>query len=423
VAITGNMDIPGGNILVQYAYGQGLAYNYGYNTLPEEMQNKRIGNDLPLKQTGFGASALSDRVLESIESGKPYPIKMLWIQSTNPIANMAGEAPRVYDAMKSVDFNVVVDLYMTPTAVAFADLVLPCAMSSERWGNRNWYTPLRSISKVAQYEECKSDEDIIIDLGKRLNPELFPWKDNKDWYDWIMLNEATASGLTFDELQSKVYSFPEFEYRKYDKGLLRMDGEPGFNTYTGKLELKIELFESWGLDPLPWYQEPSESPYSTPELFKQYPLVLTTGARSYEFFHSEHRNLTLNREFHPDPLLDINADTAAQLGIREGDWVWVENRRGRFKQRAKLDSTLNPKVVRAEHGWWFPEQEAAEPSLYGVFDSNCNNLTTMCEIGPTGYGAPYKCQICKVYKVTEENSKVMPTEQVTRLGGFGYVRK
>lgn len=423
VAITGNMDVPGGNILVQYAYGQGLAYNYGYETLPPELQEKRLGNEYPLRQTGFGANAHEDAVLEAIESGKPYPIKMLWLQSTNPIANMAGEAPRVYQAMKSVDFNVVVDLYMTPTAVACADLVLPCAMSSERWGNRNWYTPLRTITKVAEYEEAKSDEDIILELGKRLNPELFPWTDNKDWYDWIMLNEATECGLTFDELQEKVYSFPKFEYRKYEKGLLRPDGEPGFNTYTGKLELKIELYEQWGLDPLPWYAEPPESPYSTPELFEEYPFVMTCGNRSYEFFHSEHRQLKLNREFHPDPIMDINTEAAARLGIREGDWVWIENRRGRFQQRARLDSYLDPRVIRAEHGWWFPEKEAAEPSLFGVFDSNCNNLTTMCINGPTGYGAPYKCQIAKVYKVTEENSKIMPTEQVTRLGGFGYVKK
>jgi anaerobic selenocysteine-containing dehydrogenase len=421
--ITGNLDKPGGQSIVQYAYGQGLAYDYGYDILPPEIQDKRLGNHLPLKQFGFGASAHSDTILDVIEKGGvPYPIKMMWIQSTNPIANMGAEAPRIYKAMKTMDFTVVVDMFMTPTAVAFADLVLPCGMSSERWSQRNWWLPTASIRKVADFEEAKSDEQIILELGKRLNPDLFPWKDDKEWIDWIISDQTSQMGKTFDELCDQVCSYPEFEYYKYEKGLLRTDGLPGFNTPTGKVELKLTLFEEWGLDPLPWYKEPPESPYSTPELYKKYPLVLTSGHRSWEFFHSEHRQLKMNREFHPDPLLKMNPETAARFGVQEGDWVWVENYRGRFKQKVRY-AILDPRVVQAEHGWWFPEKEGAEPVLFGVFDSNSNNLTTMCQNGPTGYGAPYKNQLCRVYKVTEENSKIMPSEQVTRLGGFNYVHK
>ena len=421
--ITGNLDKPGGQSIVQYAYDQGLAYDYGLDLLSEEMKAKRIGSHLPLKQYGYGATAHSDTLLKCMESGgKPYPIKMLWMQSTNPLANMGAEAPRLYKAMRTTDFNVVVDLFMTPSAVACADLVLPCAMSSERWSQRNWWMPTASIRKVATYEESKSDEQIILELGKRLNPDLFPWKDDKEWIDWIISDQTSKMGLSFDELCEQVFSYPEFEYFKYEKGLLRPDGEPGFNTQSGKVELKIGLFEEWGLDSLPYFEEPPESPYSTPDLFKKYPLVLTTGHRSWEFFHSEHRQLKLNREFHPDPLIKICRETAEKYGVKEGDWIWVENYRGRFKQRVKYEF-LHPQVINAEHGWWFPEQKAAEPSLFGVFDSNSNNLTTMCENGPTGYGAPYKNQLCKIYKVTEENSKIMPSEQVTRLGGFNYVSK
>jgi hypothetical protein len=75
-------------------------------------------------------------------------------------------------------------------------------------------------------------------------------------------------------------------------------------------------------------------------------------------------------------------------------------------------------VVRAEHGWWFPEREAAEPTLFGVFDSNINNLTPQGENGPTGYGAPYKNQLCKVYKCTPENSAEAPDYMVTRKEGY-----
>jgi anaerobic selenocysteine-containing dehydrogenase len=422
--ITGNVDIPGGNILVYGANNINLTYNLGlYEWIPEELIQKRFGlQESPLKKYGMGASAHGDTILKAIESGKPYPVKMLWMQSTNPIANMGAEAHRVYKAITSVDFCVVADLFMTPTAVACADLVLPVAMSFERDSIRNWYFPLSSCSKVADpYEECKSDEEITMTVVKRLHPEAFPWNSVEEWLDYLMMENGNCE-FPFKELADKVFVYPKFEYRKHEKGLNREDRQPGFNTVSGKLELRLSLFDAWGLDPLPYYQEPPDSPFSTPELFKEYPLILTTGQRSFEFFHSEHRQLPTMREFHPYPKTEINPETAAELGIKEGDWVWIENMRGKCKQIAKFNITLHPKVVRSEHGWWFPEKQGAEPVLFGVFDSNINNLTPQCQNDQCGYGAPYKSQICKIYKVTPENDKKTPTEIVTQEGGFGYVK-
>ncbi len=75
-------------------------------------------------------------------------------------------------------------------------------------------------------------------------------------------------------------------------------------------------------------------------------------------------------------------------------------------------------MVRADHGWWYPELEPAEPTLYGVFDSNINNLVPQCDNGVTGYGAPYKNQLCKVYKCTPENSEEIPSIRVSQGDGF-----
>ncbi|SDF17450.1 molybdopterin-dependent oxidoreductase [Sporomusa acidovorans] len=423
-ALTGNIDVPGGDIMVHNAYHLDRHYNCGIEHLAPGMEEKRLGFDRsPMHQNHMDASAHGDSVLEAMESGKPYPVKMLWLQSTNPISCMASEAPRVYDAMKKMDFNVVVDVFMTPTAVAAADLVLPCSMSCERNGVRSWWTPIRAISKITQYEECKTDIEIILGVGKRLNPKAFPWETEEDMINWYMQTDGKCD-FSFADLKNKVYDFDPYcyTYKKYEKGLLREDGQPGFETTTGKFEFKISLFEMWDLDALPWYKEPPESPVSTPEAFKEYPLVLTTGHRSWEFFHSEHRQLPTMREFHPNPLVDIHPETAAQLGVKEGDWVWIENMRGRCKQIVKYNETLHPKVVRAEHAWWFPEKDPAEPSLFGVFDSNINNLTQQCINGPTGYGSPYKNTICKIYKVTKDNEQVLPTKIITEQGGFGYVR-
>lgn len=430
-AITGNTDVPGGNIIARFAYNVDHTYNTGLNLLDPEIQKKRFGFDAsPLKRYGFASTAHGDSVLKAIESGKPYPVKMLWFQSTNPIANMASEAPRVYDAIKKVDFVVVVDPVMTPTAVAAADIVLPAAMSGERNSSRAWFYPFRCLTKVSQYEEVKSDEQIVIEVGKRLKPENFPWQDDKGFLEWTWKNEEAQKwqwgehfdDVSFDEFSEAVYSFPKFEYKKYEKGLLRADGEPGFNTPSGKIELAIGLFDYLEMDALPEYVEPPESPYSTPELYKEYPFVLTTGQRSYEFFHSEHHNLPTMREFHPDPTFEIHPDAAKNLGLKEGDWCWLENQRGRCRMKLTYNVSLDPRVLRAEHGWTFPEKNGAEPVLFGVFDSNINNLTTQCVNGPTGYGAPYKGLLCKVYQCTEENSQILPTYQVTRLGGFGYVK-
>ena len=146
--------------------------------------------------------------------------------------------------------------------------------------------------------------------------------------------------------------------------------------------------------------------------------MLTTGQRSWVYFHSENRQLPTMREIHPDPRVTINSKIAAEMGLVEGDWVWIENQRGRCRQRVQTSDFLNERVVRAEHGWWFPEEKETE--LFRTFDSNINNLTTQGVVGKTGYGAPYKCLLCKIYKCTPENSVELPTDQVIEMGGAGY---
>jgi len=456
-ALCGHLDVPGGMAISRFAYGLEAVYLFGIWNLDEGMIEKQLGRIAPaaskVHAAGGAQEYQADTMLKAIETDIPYPIKMLWIQTTNPIANMASDAPRVYNAMKKVPFNVVVDLFMTPTAVACADIVLPAAMSCERNSFRTWWWPLRAITKCVDYPgECKSDEQIILELGKRLNPEAFPWNSDIEWLSWIMNRGQMSSQMTqkhgestsmdqasimlkrseakwpkgtdidFEELKKRVISWPDdWAYRKYEKGLLREDKQPGFNTPTGRFEFSSVLLEMWGLDPLPYWEAPPEGPESTPELMKEYPLILTSGQRSLEFFHSEHRQVATMREFHPQPLADINTKTAAIYGIEEGDWIWIENMRGKCKQKAHLDPSLPEWLVRAEHGWWFPEKEAAEPVLFGVFDSNPNNLTPQGVYGPTGMGAPYKSQICKIYK-DDGSEKVTPTEIVTRMGGFGNVK-
>ena len=180
--------------------------------------------------------------------------------------------------------------------------------------------------------------------------------------------------------------------------MLRPDKENGFNTPTGKVELYSTTFEKWGLDPLPYFEEPPESPVSTPEIARDYPFVLTTGAKTNAFFHSEHRQIPSLRRLNPDPLVEIHPETAKKLGIRDGDWVYIENTHGRCQQKAKLTTGIHPMVVHAQHGWWFPEKSGPEPSLFGAWESNINLLLPSGWTGKAGLGYPFKSQMCRVYK-------------------------
>jgi anaerobic selenocysteine-containing dehydrogenase len=135
-------------------------------------------------------------------------------------------------------------------------------------------------------------------------------------------------------------------------------------------------------------------------LAKEYPLILITGGRSREYYHSEWRQIESIRKLHPHPLLQIHPETAQKLGISEGDWVWIETLRGRVRNKATLFDGIKPDVVHAEHGWWLPELPGEEPWLRGVWEVNvnvcldddpdvCNQLTG---------GFPLRTALCKIYK-------------------------
>lgn len=76
---------------------------------------------------------------------------------------------------------------------------------------------------------------------------------------------------------------------------------------------------------------------------------------------------------HPEPIVNIHPEIADELGIKEGDWVYIETKRGRIRQKAYLTTGIDPKVIGVDYAWWFPEQGAS--GLYGWAESNINMLT------------------------------------------------
>ncbi|NTU90048.1 MAG: dehydrogenase, partial [Actinobacteria bacterium] len=137
---------------------------------------------------------------------------------------------------------------------------------------------------------------------------------------------------------------------------------------------------------------------STPELMEEYPLILTTGARNWSYFHSEGRQVPRLRALRPDPIVEINPVTAERYGIENGDWTWIENELGKIRMVANVTIVVPPSLVNVDHAWWFPE---ADPeNLYDTFISNANQLVPT-DFGSTGFGANCKSLICKIYKVQE----------------------
>lgn len=178
---------------------------------------------------------------------------------------------------------------------------------------------------------------------------------------------------------------------------MRKDGKPGFETETGKVELCSKMYESWGLDPLPYYDEPPQSPVRTPELFKKYPLIMITGARSTLFFHSEHRNIPWLRGKSPEPYVEVHPETAKKYGVYDGEWVFLENDLGRVQRKVRTTLRVHPQMIHTLHSWWKPEMNGKEPDLFGVWDYQINQLIPGPQYSDSGFGGgQYKTTLVKI---------------------------
>ena len=318
MALTANIDVPGGQILGNANSGQNET-GFGFEeALGKDLISKMIG----LKEYPAYANTIldahADLTLKAMETGDPYPIKMGFYAGNNLMSCTSMEPKRWHDAMvNTLEFCFTLECFMTPSAQATCDVFLPLATAAEEDGVEFAHygaTPVGTgfMNKAITVGECKTDMETCMLVGKRLNPQL--WENYHDVYDFID-DLRLHNNHRFKDVCKEVYVQKDVEYYKYETGHLRKDGMPGFNTPTGRVELWSTMFSQFGDDPLPYYQEPDFSPVSTPELAKEYPFVLTTGAREYAFFHSENRQVPYCRELCPDPLVEINPKTAARLGI------------------------------------------------------------------------------------------------------------
>ncbi|MFC1965323.1 molybdopterin-dependent oxidoreductase, partial [Chloroflexota bacterium] len=360
-AITGNLDVPGGEL--QWGHLPGLQYAGSPLELREKMpmEKWRTNVSAELKLLPIFNFAIPESVVAAILEEGPYPIRVAYIMGSNPLITWTN-GWKTYRAFKKLDFLAVADMFMTPTA-ELADIVLPVASYLEFDTIKRYLRlPMAMVQqKVAEIGECWSDINIINELAKKMGLREYFWEDEQQFLDDIL----KPLGLTFEEFRKLgIVSGSKQRYRLYEVD--------GFGTPSGKVELYSSRLKEWGMDPLPAYYEPAETPYSDPELVKEYPLILTNGKPAL-FQHFEGRQIPSLRGKHPEPVVNIHPETAKKLEIDEGDWVYIETKRGRIKQKTALMDNLDPRVVFVDFGWWFPERGPSE--LYGWAESNINILT------------------------------------------------
>jgi anaerobic selenocysteine-containing dehydrogenase len=281
--------------------------------------------------------------------------------------------------------------YVLPAASKFE---VPCLSTTEDFAPF-FRTGEKAIEPLG---ERKDDYHFFRGLATRLGfGEYFPWETKEELHNYRL----EPLGIDFKQAKDK-YAVTSDEPWTYETINPRTGKPTGFATPSGKFELYSNVLKELGYDPLPFYEEPVESPISTPDVAKEYPLILITGGRFLPQFQSEHRQFGMGmREQHPDPLVAIHPDTARKYGIAEGDWVYIETLRGVIKQKADITDKIHPEVVNCEHCWWFPEQPGQEPWLHGMWQSNCNVLTMddpdTCD--PLTGGWTMRALLCKIYKV------------------------
>jgi len=375
-AVTGNIEKPGSWVTVPFPR---------LGSLSIKVEEEPIGiTKHPLFYHLWGRTSPYGQAMylaDTILTEKPYPIKALIVTGGNPALTLP-DSKKIEEALEDLEFLVVIDLFMTETA-KMADIVLPACSFMERMGVGYVYAvtsgmPYLLLRKrvIEPLGECWPDWKFWCQLGRRMGyGDFFPWQTGEEVVEhWLKPIGLTIKQLT--EQNPEGVFFATKKYNLLEKGKFRTPSE--------KIELYSETLAEHGYDPLPVHIEPSQSPVGSPELAKEYPLILTTGSRLLEYTHSQMRNVAGLQQSAPEPIAEIHPDTAQKYGIADGDTITVATRKGEIRIKVRTTEDLAPQVVSIPHGW---------------AQANANILTQLEPGDPvTGY-PELKALLCKIKKI------------------------
>lgn len=346
LAITGNFDRTGGQILTPHSF---MHVPCGFESKEHDYEKRPADANEAVGAARFPLWNYLEKEMQSMDisrqilEGTPYPLRAVFALGMN--ARMFPDSGKMFRALEDLDFFVDVDLFMTDTA-KWADIVLPACSSFERGefkpypGGTAWYTS----PVIEPLGESKSDVQIITELARFMD---LPDEELKKGYDhFIQKYILDDLHVTIEELKKAdlpvriTEGVPHVEYGALEKGLA---------TPTGKFELKsaiIEQHPEWGLEALPTYT----SSLNTSDSGK-YPLVFTSGSRIPNACHSRLHKVPRNRSLRPEPMADMNPADCRRLGITEGDWIEISTEIGAICVKVNLTQTVPEGLVNMFHGY------------------------------------------------------------------------
>lgn len=317
--------------------------------------------------------------------GEKFPIKCLYVCNANPVASESGKTA-ILEGMSKIDFIVTADSFMSDTA-RYSDIVLPICLSFEEEdmfyqgaGTPQGYMMQKAIEPLG---ECRSDMDVYRALSDAMGfPELFDKTDEEYLRNLLDSEENIANGYAYDDF-------------KEHGAICNYDLTPtvGQETNaTGRLQFYLAniISRDGGIvkfedkEYIPWYEHALEAYYDNP-LREKYPLF-GSSEHNHFFAHSLFNNIPWLDELRPEPIVEINENTARARGIEQGDLVRVYNERGYVVLKAVLTNGIREDTVQLPHGW----QEL------DYMGGHHQNLTlTYCDF--TG-NAPFYDYLCEVEK-------------------------
>ncbi|MFE6129129.1 molybdopterin-dependent oxidoreductase [Streptomyces sp. NPDC056437] len=349
-ALSGNLDAPGGDVIWDPMPIEGRRGFPRTDLLSEEQAAKRIGGTAHKVLSMSGWVAPGD-LQEAILRDSPYRISSMVVFGSNPLVSHEN-ATATEAALTKLDFLAVADMFMTPTA-RLADIVLPASSWLERDQIVEFNSYIAARQRVVTVEGARSDEEMILDLARRLDLGHHFYPSLEDALD------AKLSGidLTWQQFK-KVGHLPNTRrYRKY--------ATAGFRTRSGRVDLAHRGLEAMGYDAVPVFRPPAST---TDEL----PFVMTS-AHNLPFFNTEFRQLPTTSRRYREPHVTIHPRSAAGLAVADGDQVEIyrDPEGAGVVMTVRVSDTVAPDVIVADAGWWYPGEE----DLHAATRSSINRIT------------------------------------------------
>ncbi len=384
VGLTGSFDKKGGQIVnpasFLHAAGQFKSRQVEFRqSKPASEMAERIGDKkYPVWGELVDEEGQAMELPEQIRTEKPYPIKSVIGFGMNH--RMWPDSTAMAEALKELDFFVAIDLFMTDTC-KLADIVLPACSSVERSEFRCWPTGYATCTKPAikPLYESKSDIDIIIELARYIAPEdQLLCSSFEETLDWML----EPSGMTTKELweHPSGMQVPNPNRPKPLKYL-----ETGFATPSGKLEFVSNVLKKHGVDPLPIYKPPGMSKELTPELAKEFPLILNTGARLPMLVHTRTYRLPWIQNIRPmTPAVDVHPIDAKANDLKQGDRVRIVTGVSAIEVNVNITKIGLPGVIHIYHG---------------CNKADANALLEANYLDPISGYPGYKSSLCRLEKI------------------------